>query len=103
MIKLFFEDGTSAECDVLIGADGIHSRTRTMMIEKYLSAQTNISEIERKELYLRCEPFWTGAVAYRGVFPKDTLQKTCPGHRAAIGPHMVSIFHETQDDEFAQI
>jgi salicylate hydroxylase/6-hydroxynicotinate 3-monooxygenase len=61
-IELAFADGTSAEADVLIGADGVHSRVRELM----LGAE---------------QPRWTGRVAYRTTFPARLLG--C----APLGPH----------------
>jgi salicylate hydroxylase len=51
---LHFDDGTSADVDVLVGADGIHSVVRTT-------------------LFGPDRPQFTGVVAYRGVVPIDRL------------------------------
>lgn len=53
-IRLFFADDTTAEADIVIGADGIDSRIR--------------------ELILSPEPpVFSGEVAYRSIFPVDLL------------------------------
>lgn len=52
--RIFFEDGTAAEADVVIGADGVNSKVR--------------------EILLGAEPpIYTGFVAYRSIFPVDLL------------------------------
>ncbi len=61
-VALAFVDGTSAEADVLIGADGVHSRVREIM----LGAEA---------------PRWTRKVAYRTTFPARLLGA------APIGPY----------------
>ncbi|HVY58702.1 MAG TPA: FAD-dependent monooxygenase [Xanthobacteraceae bacterium] len=53
-VGLRFADGTTAEADVVIGADGVHSTVRTWM----LGAE---------------KPTYTGRVAYRTTFPAALL------------------------------
>jgi salicylate hydroxylase/6-hydroxynicotinate 3-monooxygenase len=53
-IVLDFADGASATADVLVGADGVHSRVREIM----LGADA---------------PRWTGKVAYRTTFPASLI------------------------------
>jgi salicylate hydroxylase len=52
--ELVFVDGTTAEVDVVIGADGIHSAVRN-------------------SLFGPDNPVYTGIVAYRAVVPSDRL------------------------------
>ena len=47
-----FADGTSRDCDVVIGADGIHS-------------------VVRHALFGADDPTFTGLVSHRGVFPRE--------------------------------
>lgn len=56
-LKARFADGTSTEADVIIGADGINSKVRELL----LGAE---------------EPKYTGFVAYRSIFPISRL--ACP-------------------------
>jgi len=53
-VLLNFADGTSVEADLLIGADGVHSRVREIM----LGAE---------------QPRYTGKVAYRTTYPAKLL------------------------------
>ncbi|HSS74849.1 MAG TPA: FAD-dependent monooxygenase [Gaiellaceae bacterium] len=53
-VSLVFEHGATADVDVLVGADGIHSTVR----EALLGPQT---------------PHFTGCVAYRGLVPPERL------------------------------
>ena len=54
-VRLRFADGTSAEADAVIGADGVHSRVREIL----LGAE---------------KPKFTGRVAHRTVYPARLLQ-----------------------------
>ncbi|KZP27530.1 FAD/NAD(P)-binding domain-containing protein [Athelia psychrophila] len=75
-IKLHFTDGTTAECDVLIGADGIKSAVRGIM-SLNLANKGNLAKGEAT----RPNPVWSGTVAYRGLIPKERLGAKVPGHR----------------------
>ena len=55
-VTLAFADGTYAEADAVIGADGLHSVVREVM----LGPQT---------------PSFSGRVAYRGVFPTSLIKR----------------------------
>ena len=84
-IKLNFKDETNAECDVLIGADGIHSSIRHVMFD--LAAQnaekcgSEDSESIAASLRGRKKPIWSGSVAYRGLISIEELKKINPNHR----------------------
>lgn len=61
--RMVFEDGTSAEADAIIGADGVNSKVR--------------------EILLGVEPpHYTGFVAYRSIFSVD-----CLGDFRPLGDH----------------
>jgi salicylate hydroxylase len=72
-------NGSAAVCDILIGMDGIRSIVR----KGFLQGQGFLKSPS-------IEPIWTGTVAYRGLFPKETLESVYPNHRAATGPVLVS-------------
>ena len=59
-LVLHFKDGTTAEADVLIGADGIHSHTRDYVLD----------DVPEKEEY-RLQ--YTGAVLYRSIIPMEKV------------------------------
>lgn len=64
-MEISFKDGTTAEADLLIGSDGIHSEVRKQFITG-------------KALY-------SGKIAYRGVVPIDKLPKeTWPGRSWSV-------------------
>ncbi|KAJ3727753.1 hypothetical protein C8R42DRAFT_638875 [Lentinula raphanica] len=68
-VKMFFQNGSEAICDVLVGADGIKSVTRELF------RPGNDSGI-----------FYTGSQVYRGLIPREVLAKTYPSHKALQGP-----------------
>ncbi|KZP07956.1 FAD/NAD(P)-binding domain-containing protein [Athelia psychrophila] len=76
-ITMRFNDGTTAECDVLIGADGIKSAVRATLISN-LAKEGKVT----KEEATQPNPVWSGTVAYRGLIPKERLEAKAPGHRA---------------------
>lgn len=53
-LVISFTDGTTANADILLGADGIHSRVRTQFVPTSTTA-------------------WTGWVTFRSVFPVSHL------------------------------
>lgn len=53
-VRLTFADGSTAEADIVIGADGINSRIRELMLGPE-------------------QPIYTGEVAYRSIFPFERL------------------------------
>ncbi|VDB84473.1 unnamed protein product [Peniophora sp. CBMAI 1063] len=78
-VTLAFTDGTQATCDVLVGADGIKSAVRATMYEE-LAGRAETAE-KAEELRGRIPPRFSGAIAYRGVIPKEKLVKHIPdGH-----------------------
>ncbi|EMD35854.1 hypothetical protein CERSUDRAFT_106536 [Gelatoporia subvermispora B] len=82
-IVLYFSDGTTAETDVLVGADGVRSATRTAMYNivhrQQCSSSTNRSDCSR---CAPATPKWTGTVAYRCLIPADKLRKLNPRSQA---------------------
>jgi len=86
-ITLYFSDGSSARCDLLIGADGIHSGVRKQMYNDAAAAKDAAlgSDLD-VEKYI--EPAWTGTTAYRSLIPAEELRKVCPDHSILKEPQM---------------
>lgn len=85
-VLLHFKDGTTAQCDVLIGADGIKSAVRRSMF-----AQLTEKKGVAPQTYRWCmDATWSGLVAYRGLVPTDTLKAQCPNHTGLTSPVYVS-------------
>ncbi|GJE95301.1 FAD/NAD(P)-binding domain-containing protein [Phanerochaete sordida] len=83
-VELSFKDGTTATCDLLIGADGIKSAVRATM---YADLATQTQDPAQKEALLKgVRPTWTGQYVYRGVIKTEDLRKAAPGHPALDGP-----------------
>ena len=83
---LNFEDGSTAEADVLIGADGIKSKTRATMYQ-YAHARECLrdSEARSKDECERCKrasPRWTGTLAYRYLIPVEKMKAVNPYNHA---------------------
>lgn len=85
MITLEFRDGSSAHCDLLIGADGIYSATRHTLLELAAQEFEADSSIEGKKsanmLRAKKEPVWSGHISYRTTADSEKLRKLNPNHR----------------------
>ncbi|KAG5731013.1 Salicylate hydroxylase [Termitomyces sp. T112] len=80
-IQLLFEDGSTAKCDILIGADGIRSAVRRSMLIQQAKKETALGRItESEELINNIEPVWTGILAYRALIPTERLQAYREAH-----------------------
>jgi 2-polyprenyl-6-methoxyphenol hydroxylase-like FAD-dependent oxidoreductase len=83
-VALFFEDGTRARADALIGADGVHS-------------------VVRECLFGAESPRFTGRVAYRATFPAALLpgEPMYPARTKWWGPdrHVVMYYTTRERDE----
>lgn len=82
-IILHFEDGSTAECDALVGADGIKSAVRHTFFR-------NINDQNSHDRTPTPTPVWSGTVAYRSLIPKEVLEKCEPDHRVFKRAIMVS-------------
>jgi hypothetical protein len=89
-IKLVFEDGSTATCDILIGADGIKSPTRRSLLRE--SARLKLGEHSPSDFLSSVDPIWTGTIAYRAMIPAERLRQRAPGHRALKGGMIVGHF-----------
>ncbi|KAL1725489.1 hypothetical protein EV714DRAFT_277451 [Schizophyllum commune] len=77
---LTFSNGTTATCDLLIGADGLRSHVRRDMLGALATKTAD-------ERYLESiQPVFTGTYVYRGLVDAEDLAKRHPGHQALKTP-----------------
>lgn len=83
-IQLYFADGSTAECDVLVGADGVNSIVRPQMF----SGESPGNESQY------AKPKFAGTVAYRGLIESEKLRQAWGNteHRTLASPMMVCAF-----------
>ncbi|OSD01849.1 FAD/NAD(P)-binding domain-containing protein [Trametes coccinea BRFM310] len=80
---LHFADGTTSETDVLIGADGIKSKTRSSMYDIVHSRECRNDVVKDEcERCKRATPKWTGTVGYRYLIPSERMREVNPEHNA---------------------
>ena len=81
-----FEDGQEIEADVIVGADGIHSRVRAA-------------------LFGPDDPRFTGKVCYRSVVPTDAVQGARPPNDNTqwLGPHGTIVLYPLRGDELINV
>lgn len=84
-IRMHFEDGSQAPCDLLIGADGIKSAVRRVLLKGLAEKSPSPFRYEDS-----IHPTWTGTVAYRGLVPSEALSAVAPNHRTLTRFVMVS-------------
>ncbi|KZT25299.1 salicylate hydroxylase [Neolentinus lepideus HHB14362 ss-1] len=78
-VLLKFTDGSTASCDVLVGADGLRSAVRVGLVHE-LRARGVVSSEHLAEAR------WSGEVAYRALIPMENVRKAAPGHRCITTP-----------------
>jgi hypothetical protein len=82
-IVLKFQDGSTATCDILIGADGLKSAVRkTMFQEAATRAESQCRNSDAAELRSLSEPRFLGVLAHRMLIPAARLSNISPHHRA---------------------
>jgi salicylate hydroxylase len=89
-IELVFADGTTANCDVLIGADGIKSSVRRSLLrEQGYRARADGRQRDYDHLLDSVDPVWSGTLAYTAVISAERLKARAPHHRAFDQPTQV--------------
>jgi len=99
-IVMYFEDGTEAKADILVGADGVRSAARKVMYEVAAKQEHPLDTMDaaqhKAEEYANAK--WTGHVVYRNLVPRERLVERHPDHLAlremlffcGQGKHVVS-------------
>ncbi|KAI0032990.1 hypothetical protein K488DRAFT_48695, partial [Vararia minispora EC-137] len=83
-VELTFADGSSATCDVLIGADGLKSVVRALMMEEMAKKAKREEDAKAFRDCIRAR--FSGMLVYRAILPSDRLAAINPGHKALRGP-----------------
>ncbi|KAH7883088.1 FAD/NAD(P)-binding domain-containing protein [Phlebopus sp. FC_14] len=96
-IILTFTDGTTATCDLLVGADGIKSAVRACMMRDIARSSSG----KNASLALSCvEPVWSGVTAYRTLISAEKLRIRSPGHRALHESTMCLLVYPISSGKF---
>lgn len=93
-VTLYFADGTVAQADVVVGADGIGSATRRKMYTD-LAERVHASDPKREEELMKfIPPSWTGTYAYRALLEREKVVESSPNNWILRGGRAVSARHE---------
>lgn len=91
-ITLNFRDGVTGACNVLLGADGVHSPVRHTLFE--LAAWKMEQDENRKDaaaaLRQKAGAIWSGATIYRTVIDANKLRELNPNHSSLTKMKVVS-------------
>ncbi|KAI0085592.1 hypothetical protein BDY19DRAFT_442598 [Irpex rosettiformis] len=83
-IVLHFKDGTTAQCDMLVGADGIRSAVRRAM---FTALAAKAQDDALAATYRQCvDATWSGVVTYRALVQADAFKADYPNHAALSTP-----------------
>ena len=90
-ISLIFADGTTATCDILIGADGLKSVVRAWMMKDTLAPSTTDNPGEPRKTASCAHVVFSGVIAYRASFPSAKLVQIAPKHPVLTSHNIVSV------------
>ena len=89
-IMLRFQDGSTATCDILIGADGLKSAVRKAMFQEAATwAESQHRNADATELRDMSNLRFSGVFSYRALIPAARLSSISPQHRAFSFPVQV--------------
>lgn len=86
-VRLLFKDGSEANADALIAADGVNSTVRRLVLDSYIKRAT--TDADRMAIEQLKRPFWTRTVAYRALLDPERLRKINSLHPSLTTPHHV--------------
>lgn len=81
-LRLIFENGNTATCDLLIGVDGIKSIVRKKFVADHHSKESGQVP--------NTDPMWSGTFAYRCMIDSKLIAEQMPNHRVLTTPVIVS-------------
>ncbi|THU98534.1 FAD/NAD(P)-binding domain-containing protein [Dendrothele bispora CBS 962.96] len=81
-VILTFQNGKTLPYDLVVGADGIHSVTRNSLSGSNPKLYYPYSNQQNTQNGI----FYTGTIAYRGLIPREKMEKLHPGHRTIEEP-----------------
>ena len=90
-VILQFADGTEAEADILVGADGVRSATRGVMYRQMSMDCVYTDPMKSTRLLGFVQPTWSGIYAYRFLIDTEHLLEKSPNHRSTMTPTLVSL------------
>lgn len=96
---LQFADGTTAETDVLVGADGVHSVVRRLLFEDLARRGQLPATLSTPEDLTRViEPQWSGSMVYRSLIQTHKLRAISPNHSVLDANAVFSVCHSFTHD-----
>ncbi|KAH8096746.1 hypothetical protein DFH11DRAFT_1679521 [Phellopilus nigrolimitatus] len=101
-ITLHFLDESSAQADLLVGADGIKSATRATMYSRLAESAAKKDTAKSAKLRSYVNASWSGTYAYRALVETEKLLSAAQGHQAASSSMMVRVFVSFSDPGFTE-
>ncbi|KAI0046039.1 FAD/NAD-P-binding domain-containing protein [Auriscalpium vulgare] len=85
-VQLVFQDGSTATCDLLVGADGLKSNVRSTLMQEFAATAEQSGRIpEAAEIRDCIRPRYSGVLVYRTLIPAEILRRVAPQHRVFGG------------------
>ena len=91
-VTLNFEDGSSAQAHVLVGADGIGSPTRKALYTQLAERTFGTDSAQAESLKANGDPIWAGVHIYRFLIDSTKVRATRPDHEALKDTILVCVF-----------